>query len=82
MNKSCPCGKTVDVRVHVDADLSCSGKAKWRVMKIDKCIAPLVNALQRSGINMRSSCCGHGKNLGQINLSDERRIKIHRSKKA
>ncbi|MHA1952283.1 MAG: hypothetical protein ACW987_20795 [Candidatus Thorarchaeota archaeon] len=45
-------------------------------MKIDSCIAPIVNALQMGGINMRGSCCGHGKSEGYIELQDGRYIFI------
>ena len=63
---------SVKVRVRIDADLSCSGRAKWKMKPIDRCIAPLVEALQKGGINMRGSCCGHGRGDGDIELSDGR----------
>ena len=73
----CPCRETVLVNVHIDSDLSCDGREKWKLAKIDKCIAPIVDALQRGGINMRGSCCGHEKEPGQIDLSDGRMIRIY-----
>ena len=73
----CRCRETEIVLVHIDADLACEGKEKWRGMKIDKCIAPLVKALQEGGINMRGSCCGHGKTIGEISLSDGRKLLIY-----
>jgi hypothetical protein len=60
------------VRVRIPADLSCMGAAKWKRAKIDACIAPIVRALQRGGIDMRGSCCGHGKTKGHIDLQDGR----------
>lgn len=45
-------------------------------MMIDKCIADLVEALQTAGINMRGSCCGHGKGPGYISLEDGRMLSI------
>lgn len=67
---------TVSITVHIDGDLSCTGVEKWRECKIDRCIAPLVKALQEGGINMRGSCCGHGKGHGDIQLSDGRLLLI------
>lgn len=68
----CKEGVTRPVRVKVPADLSCTGKERWKDAKIDVCIAELVEALQRSGIDMRGSCCGHGKAVGTILLQDGR----------
>ena len=73
----CKWGTTEPVRVHIDADLSYTGRARWTRAGIDKCIAPIVKALQKGGINMRGSCCAHGKGPGQIDLSDGRMIRIY-----
>ena len=70
-----------EVRVWVPADLSHTGEARWKLAKIDSCIAPLVKALQEGGINMRGSCCGHGKGSGEITLQDGRVLRIFASKK-
>lgn len=72
----CQHGDTVPVMVLLSPDLSHTGRARWKVMPIDKCIAPLVEALQVAGINMRSSCCGHGKANGEIILEDGRILQI------
>lgn len=68
----CEHGNHVLVRVRIPADLACEGRAKWKRMQIDSCIAPIVAALQRAGIHMRGSCCGHGKGDGSIELQDGR----------
>ena len=60
------------VRVRIPADLTNTGRSHWKKMKIDKCIAPIVKALQEAGINMRGCCCGHGKMDGDIHLQDDR----------
>lgn len=60
------------IRVKIPTDLSCTRRSHWKRMKIDKCIAPIVKALQDGGINMRGSCCGHGKMDGDIHLQDGR----------
>ena len=73
----CKFGTTERVLVHIDADLSYTGKERRVWASIDKCIAPIVRALQRGGINMRGSCCAHGKGPGQIDLSDGRMIRIY-----
>lgn len=77
----CKWGTHELVRIRIPADLSCSGRAKWKKMNIDKCIAPIVRALQEAGINMRGSCCGHGKIWGEIELEDGRTIRIYPKRK-
>ena len=62
--------------VKIPADLACSGEEHWTRAKIDSCVAPLVRALQEGGIDMRGSCCGHGKTLGEIHLQDGRLLLI------
>jgi len=37
-----------------------------RKQKIDRCIAPIVNALNDAGIITVESCCGHGETEGHI----------------
>ena len=68
--------ETVNVRVKIPADLSFNGKEHWKEAPIDTCIAPIVKALQRAGIDMRGSCCGHGKGEGDIHLQDGRALII------
>lgn len=43
---------------------------------IDRCIAPLVAALNRSGLTTVASCCGHGEVPGNIALGDGRWLVI------
>ena len=68
------------VLVKIPADLSSTGKEKWKDAKIDKCIAPIVQALQVCDIDMRGSCCGHNKEDGEILLQDGRRLIIKQAK--
>jgi len=71
------CGrKTVRVFVTIPADLSHTGKERLAMKRIDACIAPIVLALEMSGIHMRGSCCGHGKEDGGIVLQDGRVLVI------
>jgi len=72
----CKWGTNKEVNVKIASELSCSGKEHWKKMPIDKCIAPIVKALQKSNINMWGSCCGHGKTLGYIDLADGRILLI------
>lgn len=72
----CEWGTSKNVRVKLPADLSGTGKQKWKDVPIDACIADLVKALQEGGIDMRGSCCGHGKDIGDIHLQDGRILLI------
>jgi hypothetical protein len=72
-NKKClNCKRVKMIKVKIPADLSCTGKTKWKRVSIDYCIAPIVKALQGASIDMRGSCCGHGKQCGNIHLQDNR----------
>ena len=68
----CKWGDDVIISLKIPADLSHTGEVHWKEVKIDACIAPIVDALQKSGIDMRWSCCGHGKTIGHIDLQDGR----------
>jgi tRNA(Phe) wybutosine-synthesizing methylase Tyw3 len=72
----CEWGTTEIVVVNIPADLSHTGKSYVKLAKIDKCIAPIVRALNEAGIKTRSSCCGHGKTDGRIDLQDGRILLI------
>lgn len=66
------CHEEREVWVKIPADLSSIGREKWRICGIDACVAPIVAALQSAGVDMRGSCCGHGKRYGEIALQDGR----------
>jgi len=70
----CQWGKSRLVRVKVHRSLSATGRTRWRAFPIDSCIAGIVRALQRGGIDMLGSCCGHGKRRGSILLADGRKL--------
>ncbi len=74
----CAYGDSVMVRVKVLADLAHEGVDTWKDKPIDRCISSLVIALQDHGIDMRGSCCGHGKSSGEITLVDGRKLIIKR----
>ena len=70
------CKRTERVSVIIPADLSRTHKERRKTIEIDYCIAGIVDALQKGGINMRGSCCGHGGRLGAIHLQDGRILLI------
>jgi hypothetical protein len=72
----CEHGNTVDLEVTVPADLSHTGQDRWAVKPIDRCIAPIVQALNDGGVTTVSSCCGHGKRPGVIALADGRTLVV------
>ena len=43
---------------------------------IDACIATLIAALNRAGLETVASCCGHGHRPGRISLRDGRELFI------
>lgn len=53
--------------------MPCSGRVRY----IDYCVADLVAALNAANIHTVASCCGHGKCLGSICLSDGRHLVIY-----
>lgn len=72
----CEWGTTKPVEVRIQAEESHTGQPYWRTVDVDACIAPIVAALQAAGIDMRGSCCGHGKGPGEITLADGRALFI------
>lgn len=46
------------------------------VRDIDRCIYPLVQALNDRGFRTIACCCGHGKRPGNIALADGRELII------
>jgi hypothetical protein len=72
----CSHGDTVDVAVTIDWSLSFEGVSVVKNKPIDRCIAPIVAALEAAGIYMYSSCCGHYQSDGEILLVDGRVLRI------
>ena len=64
------------LHVPIPAHLSYTGAARWDWKAVDRCIAPLVAALNNAGIWTASSCCGHGREDGEIILQDGRTLVI------
>ena len=59
-------------------DLLCCDTCKWQpgAGGIDGCMQPIVEALNKAGLETIASCCGHGKRPGNIALRDGREIMI------
>ena len=72
----CTWGTDEEVLVFIPAYLSHTHEDRFAFKKIDKCIAPIVRALNSNGIYTTQSCCGHGKTDGYIDLLDGRRLVI------
>ncbi len=72
----CEWGTSKQVRVKIPADVSCTGKVRWKTTPIDACLAGIVGALQTGNVDMRGSCCGHGRGNGGIMLQDGRELVI------
>lgn len=70
------CREGTVLHLKIVGDLAHEGVDTWKDKPVDRCIAPLVRALQDGGIDMLGSCCGHGHSPGQIVLADGRRLVI------
>lgn len=75
----CKWGNVETVRLKIAAELSHSGQTYWKDVGIDRCIAPIVRALQNGSIDMLGSCCGHGEYEGSIMLADGRTLRIEKA---
>lgn len=75
----CNWGEHEDVTVTVPAELSHTGSDRKAVKNIDRCIASLVTALNKYGIETVASCCGHGRCDGVIVLRDGRELIVKNS---
>ena len=70
----CEQGVYDEVEVFVYGINAAEGKDKFKLAKIDRCIAPIIRALQDAKIWTTSCCCGHGKREGEILLLDGRAL--------
>lgn len=72
----CQWGNHKLTMVYLSPDFSCTDKERLALKDIDSCIADIVHALNSAGIKTRTSCCGHHRAPGIIDLEDGRRIII------
>ena len=73
----CKHGDTVDVVVQVPSHLSNTGEAYAVLKPVDRCLAPIVKALNAYGVVTVACCCGHGHRNGNIVLADGRVLDIY-----
>lgn len=57
----CEWGDTIDRWVPIMAEASHTGKMRWGIKPVDRCLAPFVQALNDAGLLTGGCCCGHGK---------------------
>lgn len=74
----CKWGDSVELNVPIPASCSHTGKFRWAIKGVDRCIAPIVKALNDAGIHTGGSCCGHDKTDGFIALHDGTLITVKR----
>lgn len=72
----CERGDTVLVSVVVPALRSHTGEDRPAGREVDRCIAPIVRALNAGGVHTMSSCCGHGVRPGSVLLADGRELLV------
>ena len=66
----CKNNDTVDLLVPISAGVSYTGKFRWALKPVDRCIASYVKALNDAGLYTEGCCCGHGGDDGNIVLHD------------
>jgi len=52
-----------------------------RGVMIDRCIAPIINALNEVGLVTAESCCGHGETEGHILFYQDGKGRVRRENK-
>lgn len=72
----CNHNDTIRLHVPIPADHSHTGEFRWGYKPVDRCIAPIVQALNAAGIMTVNACCGHGDGPGAIALHDGRELTI------
>ena len=70
----CEWGNDKHVWLKIPAGISFTGRRRWKRVKIDACIAPLIRALKRAKMRTTYSCCGHGKGDGLVLFEDGRAL--------
>jgi hypothetical protein len=73
--KMCKRGDTIEMRLPV------VGEIRYGVAEIDKCIAPIIKALNDGGVITRGCCCGHGEVMGYIHLDSGKYLGVFPNRK-
>lgn len=71
----CKWGTNELLKIKIPANYSHNDKSYIKTISIDKCMAPLIKALQDADIETTGCCCGHGSD-GFIGLNDGRYLII------
>ncbi len=74
----CKQGDEIRIRVPISAECSHSGEFYWKDCPVDRCLVPLVQALNAAGMYTGGCCCGHGKEgrTAYIGLHDGTRLTV------
>lgn len=76
----CTYGTLTEVLCWRPPHLTHDGIERLGPVKVDRCIAPIVAALNLAGVRTTQSCCGHGKRPGRIDLDDGRVLVVYANK--
>ena len=66
----------------VEMELPVVGEIRQGTAAIDKCIAPVIRALNDGGVITRGCCCGHGKVMGYIHLANGKYLGVFPNRKS
>lgn len=72
----CKQGKIEKVEVIVPFWYSDSGSQETRIVGVDRCIAEIIEALNKGGIATVASCCGHQIKPGRITFRNGRELMV------
>lgn len=72
----CKWNDKIEMEVLTTAQSSHTGKEYMKMVGIDRCLVPIIKALNAGGVPTISSCCGHGKMRGIISLKDGRQLVV------
>lgn len=72
----CKRGDMIEMRLPV------VGGIRQGIAKIDRCIAPIIKALNDGGVTTIGCCCGHREQTGYIHLTGGRYLGVYTNAKA
>jgi len=65
----------------VEMELPIAGDFRQGIAKVDKCIAPIIKALNAGGVLTKGCCCGHGEIMGYIRLANGKYLGVFPNRK-
>lgn len=72
----CKHGNTLQIQ------LPLVGNFRFGYADVDKCLIPIIRALNKAGVHTKGCCCGHGKRIGYIHLADGRYLGVYPTRKS